>query len=182
MDKTDICEQSNIFFDLLEKNKSKSDEFEKLFIKLIDSFLTNPNLELINVIFDLFEKNRQDPAFFIKSTLVRLDRIFLIIKEEINLGMIGLFTECSNSTELIEKYILTTFAIHRLETSINNDFVNEALEFIMYKNISICAINKICDEEMIIYKNKVFKTIADKYKEIGEDKAYEEFIAYIKEN
>lgn len=95
----------------------------------------------------------------------RLFRILHIIELEQKYHKLPFSHNCSDYTSLMEKYMLTLFALRRLLFQLSDDSINDAATYLLHSNLSIFAVFTITQDELLIPNDLLYQTLIEIYAE-----------------
>lgn len=156
-------------FKLINKSKDLVLDFDNNLWELIAMFLEVQSNETLEVLNDFIEKEKNSLAFQLSCDSIRARRLINIFTKEKECSFNSFASNVKTIEQLKEKYLLTIFAIRRIELNPSDKMFEEGVLFLINNNISPVAIVKVIEEELIVEKIKTREKINEIFKALGND-------------
>lgn len=149
----DISSQLNAsteaFFQELEKNKNVLQASWSYITETLNTALLQQDAEVLLRLIPYMEQGEGRLSYTHIGESRRILRILHIIQLELSYKKTPFFLHCTDKDSLMEKYLLSLFALRRLLFQLTEDSVKEAEDFLIYSRLSAFAIYIILQEELI---------------------------------
>lgn len=138
------------FFESLKTLQPLMEEYNIKLIEAFEDFLSFPSQDTLIPVFDMQKDSLASPA---GKCYEHVNMIFIISDialRELSIGLIPITHGTNSYTDAIDKYRRTVFMVRRHIFMINeNDspMLDEALEYLMYENISPITLSYIINNE-----------------------------------
>lgn len=156
-------------FKLINKSKDLVLNFDKNLWEMIAMFLEVQSNETLEILNDFIEKEKNSLAFQFSCDSIRARRLINIFTKEKECSFNSFASNVKTIEQLKEKYLLTIFAIRRIELNPSDKMFEEGVLFLINNNISPVAIVKVIEEELIVEKIKTREKINEIFKALGND-------------
>lgn len=151
--------------------KCREDVFRlrELMIKVLNMYLENQTEDNYQLFYKIFMENYNHMIFETMVEMKRIRRIVEILEME-RTNHMKLFADgAANADALMEKYVLTIFALRRIELEPTKEMTEEAKLFLLDNYISPIAIVQIVGDELFLDAKKIFQTMETLYKDHAMD-------------
>lgn len=150
MDQHSLEREATEYFDQLDKEYPLALDAYHSIIASCNSLLTSKSFHDLSSLIAYIENGDGQYAFKYIASTHRFRRIFYLIQlEEKYRISTPFYTACSSSDELMDKYLLTLFALRRILFHFSEDAVAGALGWLQDNTISYVAIQIILQSELI---------------------------------
>ena len=137
-----------------EASKEAYDHIMNVLGQALDTQDVNLFLSLVSYI----ESDKGISSHKCNSDIRRLYIILHIVELEKKAGIKLFFTDCHTVSDLLEKYILTLFALRRLAFS-----VNDAVSYLRQTELSVFAIHLIIENDLIRSEIALYEKVINVY-------------------
>lgn len=161
-----LNEEAESFFRQLNQDKEITKKAWQTIVNTIDNALKNENTNQLLSLIPYIENGDGRFAYQHIGETHRLLRIFHIIELENKYHKEPFLSDCSNYELLMEKYMLSLFALRRLLFQLSEESVNDAVSFLKANLLSPFAIYIILQDDLIIPDATLYQTIATIYDNI----------------
>ena len=142
-----------------EASKEAYDHIMNVLGQALDTQDVNLFLSLVSYI----ESDKDISSHKCNSDIIRLYIILHIVELEKKAGIKLFFTDCHTVSDLLEKYILTLFALRRLAFSISDASVNDAVSYLRQTELSVFAIHLIIENDLIRSEIALYEKVINVY-------------------
>lgn len=150
MDQHSLELEATEYFDQLDKEYPLALDAYHSIIASCNSLLTSKSFHDLSSLIAYIENGDGQYAFKYIASTHRFLRIFYLMQlEEKYRISTPFYTACSSSDELMDKYLLTLFALRRVLFHFSEDAVAGALAWLQNNTISYVAIQIILQSELI---------------------------------
>lgn len=159
----DITSQLNssteAFFQELEKNKRALQDSWVYIAGTLNTALVQQDAETLLSLIPYMEQGEGTLAYAHIGESRRLLRILHIIQLELAYRKMPFFLQCTDKDSLMEKYMLSLFALRRLAFQLAEDSVREAQDYLSASRLSVFAIYIILQEDLICPTQALYDSI-----------------------
>lgn len=161
-----LNEEAENYFRQLIQDKEITQKAWQTIVNTTDSALKNENANQLLSLIPYIENGDGHFAYQYIGQIHRLLRILHIIELENKYHKKPFSSNCSNYELLMEKYILSLFALRRLLFQLSEESVNDAVSFLKVNLLSPFAIYIILQDDLIIPNAALYQLIAATYDNI----------------
>lgn len=157
------CLEADKYFQEFEKNKESLQKAWDFITKTANEALPCQNYNLLLSLIPYIEEGDGNLAFKYIGEARRLLRLLHIIELERKFQKLPFSIHCNTMNELMEKYLLTLFALRRLQFTPSESAVLGANFFLSQNKLSVFAIYTITQQDLIIPDLALYNRIAELY-------------------
>lgn len=147
------------FFQELEKNKKALQDSWAYITETLNTALLQQDVETLLSLIPYMEQGEGTLAYAHIGESRRVLRILHIIQLELTYKKTPFFLHCTNKNSLMEKYMLSLFALRRLAFQLAEDSVKEAQNYLSTSRLSVFAIYIILQEDLICPTQALYDSI-----------------------
>lgn len=156
----DLEQEAQEYFCQLKKEYPLAVASYNTILSSINTLLTENNLDSLSSIISYIEEGNGLYAFNYIGSTHRLLRILYILQLETKYSSSALFIlGCSNTDDLMNKYVLTLFALRRILFSFTEESVTDAIAWLQQNSVSYIAVQIIIQSERINPNNKIYSLL-----------------------
>lgn len=159
----DSCLEADKYFEELARNKDTLQKTWDLITRTVNESLPLKDYDHLLSLIPYIEEGNGSLAFQHIGESRRLLRILHIIELERKYQEPSFPTNCSTLDELVEKYMLTLFALRRLQFSPSEAAVSDAVVYLTQNRLSVFAIYIIIQQDLIIPDSTLYQKIIELY-------------------
>lgn len=150
-------QNTQVKMDIYANCKEDVFKLRDLMLKIMNIYLESPENDNYQLLQKVFIGNCNHMIFETMGEMRRMLHIVEILEME-RMNYMVLFSKgVSNADALMEKYVMTIFAIRRVELEPTEDMLQEGIQFLLSNHISPVAIVHIVNEELFIDPKKIFR-------------------------
>ena len=161
----DISSQLNLstekFFKRLEKNKDAIRDSWSYITETLNAALKHQDTDMLLNLIPYIEQGEGALAYEYIGESRRILRILHIIQLEIAYRKTPFSLHCADKGSLMEKYMLSLFALRRLFFQLSADSVKEAADLLLHNTLSVFAVYVMTQEDFITADNVLYDKIAE---------------------
>lgn len=161
----DISAKSNVstdkFFKNLEENKSTIQNAWSYITETLNTALKYQNTDKLLRLIPYIEQGEGTLAYENIGESRRILQILHIIQLELTYQKTPFFLYCTDKDSLMEKYMLSLFAIRRLFFQLSEDSVKEAAKLLLHSQPSAFALYVMAQEDLITADSALYDKIAE---------------------
>jgi len=150
------------------------DAFQQI-VLTIDKALEQHNLSMLQSLIPHIEKGSGYLAYQYIGKTHRVLRLLHIIDLEIKLAQTPFSDGCSSFDALWNKYMLSVFALRRLQFYLSDTSVSEAVSFLQLQPLSYLAAYILVQEELSVSEPEFYETIAEIHSEFWTEDNIKQF-------
>lgn len=154
-----IVKRNEDYLQYLKLNKNSIEQSWAIIVDMVNSMLQSKEYDLIKEIIAYLNKGNGVWALNSKGEARRLNWILQIMEMEYKYNAILLSEGCVSYAQLIEKYMLLTYALRRVAINLADESLHEAKEYLQFQKPSYIAISTILSQELIVWNNQLYKDI-----------------------
>lgn len=147
------------FFQQLEEQKSALQTSWNYITHTLNNALALSDYESLLGLIPYMEQGDGTLAYEYIGESRRLLRILHFIQLELRHQKIPFSSDCTDKNSLLEKYMLTLFALRRLSFRLSDSSVEEAAIWLQRNRLSVFAVYVITQEELIIPDKALYDTV-----------------------
>ncbi|MCI9140183.1 hypothetical protein D7X25_14735 [bacterium 1XD42-8] len=176
----DSCIEADHYFKKLIENKESIEKAWDFISRTINEGLSCENLDLLISLIPYIEEGDGTLAFQYIGESRRILQALHIIKLERKYEKIPFSIHCNTMEELMEKYLLTLFALRRLQFQPSESAVSDAVYFLSQNKLSVFAIYTITQRDLIIPDSVLYEEILRIYTKVWTTADKEMFLSFTK--
>ncbi|MDE6129713.1 MAG: hypothetical protein K2G16_11065 [Lachnospiraceae bacterium] len=161
----DIFSQLNLstdkFFQELNESKEIIRTSWSYITGTLDAALKGQDSKSLLALIPYIEQGEGTPAYEHIGESRQILRILHIVRLELTYQKTPFFLHCADKDSLMEKYMLSLFALRRLFFRLSEDSVKEAEDWLLRNKLSVFAIYVIIQEDFIFADNALYGKIAE---------------------
>lgn len=161
----DISPQLNLstenFFENLEKNKDAIWDSWSYITKTLNAALKHQDTDKLLSLIPYIEQGAGAPAYEHIGESRRILRILHIIQLELTYQKTPFFLHCIDKDSLMEKYMLSLFALRRLFFQLSADSIKEAADLLLHNTLSVFAVYVMTQEDLINADSALYDKIIE---------------------
>ena len=161
-----LNEEAENYFRQLDQDKEITQKAWQTIVNSTDSALKNENTNQLLSLIPYIENGDGHFAYQYIGQTHRLLRILHIIELENKYNKKLFLSNCSSYELLMEKYLLSLFALRRLLFQLSEESIDAAASFLKANLLSPFAIYIILQDDLIIPNAALYQTIATIYDNI----------------
>lgn len=158
-----LNQEAENYFRELEQDKEITQKAWQTIVNTTDSALKNENTNQLLSLIPYIENGDGHFAYQYIGQTHRLLRILHIIELESKYHKKPFSSNCSNYELLMEKYMLSLFALRRLLFRLSEESVNDAVSFLKANLLSPFAVYIILQDDLIIPDSALYQSVAAAY-------------------
>lgn len=175
-------QDSELFLNSIEEILPKAKEAHQHIICTINTALKRLDIELLLSMIPYIEEDNGMLSLQYIAQTTRIWRILHIIQLENQFHLSLFSTNCSNSDDLIEKYMLSLFALRRILFDLSISSRIGARKFLQEQALSPFAIHLILTQDLIHPNRDLFQSIIKIHYNIWDDSQKTIFISLMQSN
>lgn len=176
------CLEADQYFQELAQNKETLQKVWNYITRTVNEALPCQNYDLLLSLIPYIEEGDGNLAFEHIGESRRLLRILHIIDLERKFQKPPFSIPCNTMDELMEKYLLTLFALRRLQFYPSESAVSDAIFFLSQNKLSVFAIYVITQQDLIIPDSALYHRITELFTKVWTTAEQEMFISLITQN
>lgn len=161
----DISAQLNLstdkFFQELNESKEAIRTSWSYIANTLDTALKTQNSKALLELILYIEQGEGTSAYEHIGESRQILRILHIVRLELTYQKTPFFLHCADKNSLMEKYMLSLFALRRLFFQLSEDSVKEAEDWLLHNKLSVFAVYVITQEDLINADNALYGRIAE---------------------
>lgn len=161
-----LNQEAENYFQELEQDKEITQKAWQAIISATDNALKSENTSQLLSLIPYIENGDGHFAYRYIGQTHRLLRILHIIELENKYHKEPFSSHCSNYELLMEKYMLSLFALRRLLFRLSEESVNDAVSFLKMNLLSPFAVYIILQDDLIIPDAALYQSVAAAYDNI----------------
>lgn len=150
-------------FQMVDNEYESAQKAYNHIISALDRALATQDADLCLPLISYIESDEGFLAHRYYGDIRRLYTILHIIELEKKAGNKLFFFSCHNWKCLLEKYMLTLFALRRLALVISDASAKEAVSYLLQAELSVFAIHLIIQKDLILPEISLYEKIIDAY-------------------
>lgn len=157
-------EETADFFKHLAQYKEKSQDAYKYIVEHIDKALANSDYEKLLDLIPYMTSGDGYYAFRYNGEARRVFRILSIISLEHSFKKTLFCAGCSSFEQLMEKYLLSLFALRRITMNLSLESVEDAIYYLQSQNLTYISLCFILRDELIPNNTEMHQTLINIFK------------------
>lgn len=149
------------FFENLSQKKDAVGASWSYITGTLDTALKTQNSKALLRLIPYIEQGEGTPAYEYIGESRRILQILHMIQLELTYQKTPFFLHCTDKDSLMEKYMMSLFAIRRLFFQLSADSVKEASDFLLHNKLSVFAIYIMTQEDLINAGSALYHTITE---------------------
>lgn len=149
------------FFEELDQKKEAVQASWSYITGTLDTALKAQNSQALLELIPYIENGEGTPAYEHIGESRTILRILHIIQLELHYQKTPFFLHCTDKDSLMEKYMLSLFAIRRLFFQLSENSVKEAADWLLHNRLSVFAIYVMTREDLINAGSALYRTITE---------------------
>lgn len=149
------------FFQELEENKDAIQNSWSYITEALNAALDHQDAEALLLLISYIEQGDGALAYAHIGETRRILRILHIVRLECKYQKTPFFLRCTDKDSLMEKYMLSLFAIRRLLFRLSEASLEETAGWLLSVKLSVFAVYVITREELLTPDNALYDKIAE---------------------
>lgn len=156
----DLEQEAQEYFCQLKKEYPLAVASYNTILSSINTLLTENNFDSLSSIISYIEEGEGLYAFNYIGATHRLLRILYILQLETKYFLSAPFIlDCNNTDDLMNKYVLTLFALRRILFNFTEESVTDAIAWLQQNSVSYIAVQIITQSEHINPNNNFYSLL-----------------------
>lgn len=149
------------FFQELDETKDAIGASWSHITTTLDTALNMQDSKALLGLIPYIEQGEGMPAYEHIGESRRILRILHIVQLELTYQKTPFFLHCVDKDSLMEKYMLSLFALRRLFFRFSEDSIEEAADWLLHNKLSVFAVYVMTQEDLINADNALYDKIAE---------------------
>lgn len=159
-------QEAEKFFLQLDMDKHATESAYEYIVKTINEALSISNMDLLLSLIPYIENGEGKLPYKYIGETARLLRILHIIQLECHYKKNLFSTDCPNKEHLMEKYMLSLFALRRLLFHLSSESSDDAASFLYQSRLSVFAVYIIIKDDLILPTRTLYEDILKIYSDV----------------
>lgn len=172
-------EETAEFFKHLSQYKDKAQDSYKYIIAYINHALSNSDYEELTNLIPYMTSEDGYYAFRYIGEARRIFRILSIISLEHSYNKPLFCSSCSSYEQLMEKYLLTLFALRRITMNLSPESVDEAIYYLQNQALTPISLYFILKDELILSNDSMYETIVCIFEDLWTPQDIQQFLMLV---
>lgn len=162
--------EAEIYFQQLKMDRKETDIASRYIEDTLDMALDIGDISSLLSLIPFIESGKGQYAWEYKNETRRILRILYIIQWEKEYDLTLFSLGCKTKAELMEKYIVTLFALRRLGFGLSEDSKSEAKRFLVSADLSPFALYIILQSELLPSDKEIYHELEILYADLWDEK------------
>lgn len=154
-----LTQSADAFFKELENSKPAIQASLSYITEVVNTALAHQDSDALLALIPYIEQGDGATAYSYIGEVRRILHILHIIQLELTYQKTPFFVGCAGKDSLMEKYMLSLFALRRLAFQLAEDSVKEAQSYLSTSRLSVFAIYIILQEDLICPTQALYDSI-----------------------
>lgn len=162
-------QEAEFYFWQLKEDQAKTDEACRYISGTLGGALSAQDSLALFSLISYMESGKGKLAWQYDGEVRRILQILQVIRLEIKYHMVPFFSGCGSKEELMEKYLVTSFALRRLIFCLSETSVAEAEQFLQSAGLSPFALHVILQDELLPCDLRFYRKLTSLYETIWDE-------------
>jgi len=160
---------ADIYLQQIKMNKEETTAAIQYIDNALNAALDIDDVSSLLALIPFIESGRGQYAWKYKNEIRRILQILYIIQMETEYGLAPFSSGCKTKAELIEKYMVTLFALRRLGFDLSDYSKAEAERFLMSAGLSPFALHTILQCELLPSDERMYQELETLYADLWDE-------------
>jgi hypothetical protein len=156
-------------FQIIDEQMKSAEAAERHLVDILNHALYSQNTELCLSLIPYMDSEQGKLAYQYCSKTRRISTILRIIELESKSGKTLFVWNCRDEASLMEKYMLSLFALRRLLFRLSDSSAHDAIQYLRQEELSVFAVHLITQNDLIIPTPSLYEKIIAIYSGLWND-------------
>ncbi len=175
----DPAAEAEEYFKELAENKDATDKAYQYIQNTMDLSLAQEDTAKLLALIPYIESGEGHLCFKYIGETRRILRVLHIIELEDKFQKIPFSSGCNTADELMDKYMLTLFAIRRILFKMSDQSIDEAIGFLQDVALSPFALYVMTNDELLIPSTELYEDLLSILSDVWSEADMQQFLALI---